>query len=185
MKRVAFIFTALTAVAIRAQSLLPVPNPALQVIPSPALPQPSPTLPILATPGNNNSLSLITTVSPQSLPVLLTNLQVAVEQTLPVLAAVNDSFDFVSLGSNGIAQLVPDTGTNAFGSPNLMSAFTASVPSPSSVVGTLVTSAATQTTLTRSQVQQLLIIQNDLERLLPLLSALNGLAPATNTLSPR
>jgi hypothetical protein len=169
---IAFVFAALTSTG---QPVLPPPSPANQIVVQPALPPPVPTLP--PTPsifGGVNALSTPTNTS--NVFVLLTDLQTAVEQALPALANFNDTFDFVVLGSNNIAQLVPDTGTNAIvGLGNALSSF--GMLSASSIsAGTLVTNATPAGTLSRGQVAALLIIENDLERLLPLLSTVNDVS---------
>lgn len=175
MKRAILFFVALTGITAAAQ-VLPPPVPAAQVIPQPTLPPPSPTLPPTAFfPPATTAVLPVTNAPTANLSDLLTNLQVAVQQALPVLANFNDSFDFVVIGSNGLAELVPDTGTNlivATGT-NLVTTL-----SPNGMVaGTLVTNATSAASLSRGQVAGLLILENDLERLLPLLNTLNGLPP--------
>lgn len=185
MKKSSLIAIILVALTSAGQPVLPPPSPANQINVQPALPPPVPTLPFTtAFPAGVNAFSNATNASTTNLSVLLTNLQTAVEQTLPTLANFNDTFDFVVLGSNNIAQLVPDTGTNAIvGLGNAFDSF--GMLSASSIsAGTLVRNATPAGTLSRGQVAALLIIENDLERLLPLLSTVNDV-PVSGTNSLR
>jgi hypothetical protein len=122
---------------------------------SPALTPSSPFVPSSPVLASNTQLStnipVTTVLTVAEVAATLTNLQVAIEQSLPVLAAFNDTFDFTS------TVFQPQPSVAAAASPGIV------------VSGVLVTNA-----LARDTVRATLILQNDMERMLPLLNALNG-----------
>src|SRR5262249_5653230 len=110
---------------------------------------------------------------------LLTNLQATLEQTLPVLTAFTDGFDFVSL-TNGET---PGTPLALGASTNLGTRFlreqATGVPLPISGVvtnsnGLAIPPGFASFQITRDTVRQLLILQNDIARMLPGLNAVNS-----------
>lgn len=153
---------------------------------SPALSPPSPAL------GNPRAAAAGTVAanfSIASLAQLLAGLQTQLQQTLPVLDAFNNSFDFISVGSltNGTGTGTAGTGANFSSSlgANFSSNAGANMSS-SAAVPTLNGGSSTVLNafglppglgvapITSQTLRSLLILQSDIERMLPSLNALNG-----------
>ncbi len=149
----------------------------------------APTLPNAAAPGRSpmpaagigaptftNEFGTSFTIA--ELSTLLGELETNIVTTLPVLAAFNNSFDFVNFGLSGARPgLVPTTTAN-FGtslgsnfSLNLAAHAGANVATPT---GTGTNGGFASVPITRDTLRQLLVVQADLERALPLLEIVNG-----------
>ncbi len=191
--RALILFASITAaVSVSAQSAMN-PEGSAVISFSPALSPATPTLPVVsaapvlggATPG----VTVATNVTAAEAAMMLTNLQAVIEQALPVLAAFNDDFDFVSNTVSGTTAPVPVPPGNGNGPVNLginlgaNAALNPGMSAPAPAAGTLPASSTQTNTLppglttvpiTRDTLRNLLVLQSDLERILPNLNALNG-----------
>lgn len=166
----------------------PALTPASPAIPpaqaAPTASPPSPAIqtsmaPVTSNPSIGSSMA--------SLVQVLAGLQIQMQQTLPVLQAFNNSFDFVTIGSLTTTNTRPGTGANF--SSNLGANFasssgqnlssSAAVPTFNPASGAAANAFGLPPDLgvapiTGDTLRSLLVLQSDLERILPTLSALNG-----------
>ncbi len=108
---------------------------------------------------------------------LLTNLEAAVQNALPAVAAFNDNFVI----SNGAASLAVNPAANAAGTlgSNTVTSVTAAAPA-----GLLNAPASTPGSVSAT-LRSLIVLQSELQEMLPTLNALNGGTNfQTNGLSP-
>ncbi|HTL55083.1 MAG TPA: hypothetical protein VL361_05355 [Candidatus Limnocylindrales bacterium] len=182
------IFAGMSAVA---QPALIPDNPALP--PSSISRAITPSNPAMAGPALPSSPTAATNFSVAGLSQLLAELQVRIQQVLPVLNSFNNSFDFISVGSNTNAAGLSGTEANFSSSLGANSAAHESVQLSTSVaVSTLNSGSASSLNafglppglgvapVTSETLRSLLVLENDIERMLPTLNALNG---GTNALT--
>jgi hypothetical protein len=171
---------AFPAVPCRAQTALTPDKPALP----PSSISPAATPPITAL-GNPASPLTSTNSSIAGLAELLVGLQSQLEQVLPVVNSLNNSFDFISVGS--LTSTTAGTGAN-FSSSHGANFSSNDGANLSSSLATPTLNAAPAASLnafglppglgvapiTSETLRSLLVLESDIERMLPTLRALNG-----------
>ena len=185
MKKVSLFILVFTATRCLAQTAL---TPDAPVLPpssvSPAMTAPTPAL---ASPLGSSATTSSTNLSIAGLAQLLTGLQGQLQQTLPVLNALNNSFDFVSVGT-----LTNSTGMGGTGA-NFSSSSGANFSSNTGAnVGSSVAASTINVVgfgplnafglppglgvapITSETLRALLVLQSDIERMLPTLNVLTG-----------
>ena len=204
MKRIALILTAFVAVQLRAQTVTP-PSPAIPPGPvSPIISVPD-VAGGLAITGNAGSLTpvpvitvsdvagstaltgsavtsqFVTNVTVNDLAPLLLNVESNLLETLPVLAAFNDGFNFVNLSSGAQAPGATSTAVPGTILSNIPTSSSVMLPNstnilglPPGLAGIGTTNGARTVVLTRDTLRALIVLENDIERMLPILDAVNG-----------
>ncbi len=157
------------------------------------------TVPGLAIPGTAATGAATTGVSNSAsdLGTSLINLQFQMESALPLLAAYNDSFTFVSNGPTATTGFAPvplgPSVTNGVSALTGTTALTATTNAGTGVGTTALTSTNgfAAFPITSDTLRALLVVQSDIERLLPVLTAVNngfsfqggGILPGTTPVS--
>jgi hypothetical protein len=185
MRTAVLLSVCLLCTSLRGQLALSPSQPAIQgtstvfVFDSPAI-----------TPPSLSTQTAVTTVSNLTLEdvsSLLTNLQSILEQTLPVLAAFNDGFDFVAVQGSGttvqasgttqVTPLPSATISNLLARLSNRMAIGAPLPTtgPETATNTFgVPPGFSSFPITRDTVRELMILQNEIVQILPALNALNS-----------
>ena len=196
MKRIALVVTACVALQLRAQTVVTAPSPAIS---------PSSVTPIITVSDVAGSHAITGTASSPILPVadvagslalnrlgptnqvnqnvsvgnvapLLVNVESNLLETLPLLAAFNDNFNFVNVSSGTQAPGATPTSTSVTVStqPTMLPNSTNILGLPPGLTGLGTTNGARTIVLTRETLRALVVLENDIERMLPILDAVNG-----------
>jgi len=204
MKKIALILTVFVAVQLRAQNVTP-PSPTIS--PSSVSPVISVSdvagglavtgatgsltpVPVLTVTDVSGSLALtgsgITNQAPTNVGVndlapLLVNVESNLLETLPVLAAFNDGFNFVNLSSGAQAPGATSTAVPGAILSNIPTSSSVMLPNstnilglPPGLAGIGTTNGARTVVLTRDTLRALIVLEDDIERMLPILDAVNG-----------
>ncbi len=193
MKMTPVLFAACISFTASAQFGLPLPQPAMQVIPTPTIPPGTPALSVpLPAPAAAQVVATPLATNLSAVATLLVNLQTATEDLLPWLTNFNNSFDFATLPTAapaGFGVVSPGAAFRGNFSLALASNFFAeanigSGPGVTNLEGAAAPSVPpnafplpagyANSIQSRDTLRALLILQDDLQRLLPTLAALNG-----------
>ncbi len=168
MQRTSLLFLLLTTASVGAQSAMTVDQPALT--PSPVVVPGNGVLANDLNPPATNTVATNLTVA--DLAAVLGNLQGAVQQALPALAAFNDSFVFTNAPAPS-GNFAVNLGSNF--SRNVAANFGANVAAPvaGSAPGVL-NSPASAPGSANATLRALVVLQNEIQEILPVLDALNG-----------
>lgn len=164
MQRISLLFLVLTTLSAGAQSAMIVDRPVLT--PSPVTVQGGPVLGSDLNPPATNNLAR-TSVTVADLAALLGNLQGAVQQALPVVAAFNDSFVFTNAPAAPGANFAVNLGSNF--ATNMASNLGVNLANPAAATGVTTAPGSADAT-----VRALVVLQNEMQEILPVLNALNG-----------